>query len=258
MDFDRRRAAAVGVLAKQAFGQEVLPTHTLVVHINAADPAIWNNTNMCAPGACVPGNGNNTLGADLLGTSKGQPHGGASGTDPGQQASGTPETDPNPSGISVSEVGVTAGGLPAGGVVFVEKWGALLTEQLPQFLAGSRVVVRPVVNPNTISPVDGYQTPTKMRFALNSRNPYDVFPYGTKPAANCEADHTIAYQPGDPGQTRLGNLGPLSKFTHRAKTHGGWQLAQPEPGVYQWTSPAGYQYQVTANGTTRIETPNPT
>ncbi|MGB3956212.1 MAG: hypothetical protein WBL05_13180, partial [Brooklawnia sp.] len=51
------------------------------------------------------------------------------------------------------------------------------------------------------------------------------------------------------------NLGPLSRFTHRAKTFGGWQLQQPEPGVFHWTSPAGYQYLVTANGTTRIQIP---
>ncbi|MGB3956375.1 MAG: hypothetical protein WBL05_14025, partial [Brooklawnia sp.] len=51
------------------------------------------------------------------------------------------------------------------------------------------------------------------------------------------------------------NLGPLSRFTHRAKTFGGWQLQQPEPGVFHWTSPAGYQYLVTADGTTRIHMP---
>lgn len=39
-DLQARRAAAVGVLARQAFGQDALPTHTLVVHINAAEFAL--------------------------------------------------------------------------------------------------------------------------------------------------------------------------------------------------------------------------
>ncbi|MGB3954093.1 MAG: hypothetical protein WBL05_02205, partial [Brooklawnia sp.] len=39
-DLDARRAAAVGILARTAFGQHTLPTHTLVVHITATDPAI--------------------------------------------------------------------------------------------------------------------------------------------------------------------------------------------------------------------------
>ncbi|SDL06380.1 hypothetical protein, partial [Tessaracoccus oleiagri] len=32
---------------------------------------------------------------------------------------------------------------------------------------------------------------------------------------------------------------------------------QPEPGVFHWRSPAGYEYLVTATGTTRIGTPPP-
>ena len=60
-----------------------------------------------------------------------------------------------------------------------------------------------------------------------------------------------------PGQTHLGNLGPLSSFTHRVKTHGGWRLEQPAPGTYRWRSPLGYQYAVTAAGTIRIGKPPP-
>jgi len=41
------------------------------------------------------------------------------------------------------------------------------------------------------------------------------------------------------------------------KTHGGWHLTQPEPGIFHWSSPAGYHYLVTAQGTIRIASPPP-
>ncbi len=141
------------------------------------------------------------------------------------------------------------------GVTRIEDWGPLLTSRLPEFLSGANVTVRPIINPSDIRPVDAYETPPRMRFALAQRNPVDVFPYGTTKAGRCDADHTIAYSDGRAGQTHLGNLGPLSRRAHRAKTHGGWRLEQPTPGVYHWTSPYGYRYQVTATGSVRIVAP---
>lgn len=193
-DLDQRRAAAVGILAQQAFGQDGLPTHTLIIHINADDPALD------------------------------QDHG-------------------------------QARAASSSGVARVEKWGPILTQSLPQFLANSRVIVRPVLDAAAIIPVDAYETPAQMGLALQLRNPVDVFPYGVRPASSCDLDHTLAYADGPAGQTRLDNLGPLSRFTHRGKTHGRWRLTQPEPGTYHWTSPHGYQYLVTAAGTTKITPP---
>lgn len=175
----------------------MLPTHTLVVHINASDPA--------------------------LAATAGGPAGDAGGD--------------------------------RSGVARVEGWGPLLTRALPAFLAHSKVVVRPVVDPARLSAVDGYETPDTMRFALEQRNPFDVFPWGTRRARGCDADHTVPYSPAGRAQTGLHNLGPLSRFTHRAKTHGNWSLAQPTPGVYHWTSPFGYRYLVSANGTARLHIP---
>jgi hypothetical protein len=34
---------------------------------------------------------------------------------------------------------------------------------LPDFLAGSKVIVRPVIDPTTIGPVSGYEVPDRMR-----------------------------------------------------------------------------------------------
>ena len=141
------------------------------------------------------------------------------------------------------------------GVARIEGWGPLLTEQLPHFLNGANITVRPIIDPTTIRPVDSYETPTRMRLALEQRNPVDVFPYGTTQASRCDSDHTIPYIDGRSSQTHLGNLGPLSRKAHRAKTHGKWKLEQPTPGTFHWTSPHGYQYQVTPTGTIRIRVP---
>lgn len=186
-DRDHRRAAAVGVLARQAFGQDPLPTHTLVVHVNATDPAL----------------------------------------------------------PSLSDQTVD-------GVAAVERWGNLLTTQLPEFLSGSRVVVRPILDPAGLGPIDAHDPSEAMRLALAARNPVEVFPFGAKPAWLCDVDHTRSYVPGCPGQTRLDNLGPLSRRAHRAKTHAGWIVTQIQPGTFVWNSPHGYRYLVTPKGSVRL------
>lgn len=185
---DARRAAAVGQLARTAAGQDALPTHQLIVHVNA-------------------------------------------------------ETSGHHARLQL------------GGVATVEKWGHVLTTELPQFLRHSRVLVRPVIDPNALPAVDPHDPPDSMRLALTVRNPWDVFPHSTRPARSCDADHTRAYVDGVPGQTGMGNLGPLSRRAHRAKTHGGWRLTQPQPGTFHWQSPAGFQYLVTAGGTTLLTIP---
>ena len=54
------------------------------------------------------------------------------------------------------------------------------------------------------------------------------------------------------GQTRIGNLNKLTRRHHRLKTHGGWQLAQPFPGIWIWRSPHGRHYLVDHTGTTPL------
>lgn len=190
-DAQRRRAAAVGVLARQAFGQDALPVHTLVVHINATDPAL-------------------------------------------------PSASP----------------VTSDGVATVERWGSVLTTELPAFLKDSKVIVRPILDPASLGATNPHDPSETMRFALDQRNPFDVFPYGSRPARSCDADHTREYVAGVAGQTRLDNLGPLSRTAHRAKTHSGWHLLQDEPGVFTWQTPLGYRYRVTPYGTVRLDDPH--
>lgn len=144
---------------------------------------------------------------------------------------------------------------PATGVAEVDRWGVAIADQVRELLAGCQVTVRPIVFTDQVPAVDGYAIPDAMRAALVARNPVDVFPYGVKPAWGCDVDHTVPFDHQNKtgrGQTRLGNLGPLSRFTHRLKTFGGWRVTQPEPGVYHWRSPLGFEYVTTANGTVSV------
>lgn len=197
-DRDRRRAAALGVIARQALGQEPLPgtpcrTAELVVRLSASATA-------------------------------------------GE-------------GIVLDDVATVAG------------WGAVLRTHLATVLDGCRVTLRPVVVADAVPAVDTYEPPDSLRFAVTERNTVDVFPHGTRQARSCDLDHTVPYDHAAPpgaAQTSVSNLGPLSRFAHRLKTHGGWRLRQPAPGVYAWTSPLGYRYLVTDRGTIRLSRPRAT
>ncbi|MEL4506074.1 DUF222 domain-containing protein [Luteococcus sp. H138] len=58
------------------------------------------------------------------------------------------------------------------------------------------------------------------------------------------------------GQTRPDNLGPLSRLAHRAKTHFGWRLHQPLPGIFLWQTPLGYRYLRTPGRTLDLGRPD--
>ena len=141
------------------------------------------------------------------------------------------------------------------GVVRPEHGDPLTLGQLRDFLtgAGCTVQVRPVLDPAHLAPVDGYETPPRLREAMRLRHPAEVFPYGTCTSASLDLDHTVPYLPpsrgGPPGQTGLGNLGPLSRAGHRAVTHGRWRRRQPDPGRYLFRSPTGHVFLVTHCGT---------
>ena len=107
---------------------------------------------------------------------------------------------------------------------------------------------------NAISPVDAYEIPDRIRTAVCSRSPADMFPYGNQPSRRCDLDHTEPYEHGataPPGQTRTDNLAPLTRKPHRAKTARAWRLTQYDGGWLEWTSPAGYHYATGPYGTLR-------
>ncbi len=288
-DRDVRRAVAVGVLARNVFGQAQLPqpvtpnqnetaADDIGDHVVAAgnappgdgvDPAGHVDTFRSDVGAVSSGDGVgpigdvNTFRRDVETVVSG---GGVETSTPGSL--GTPRHLTGFTGVGSAPrsceliLRVSARDLadPKTGIVDVHGRGLLFADQLGDLLTGCKVTVRPIIDPNTIPPTDSYRIPADMRLTVEERNPFDVFPYGTKPSRSCDLDHTIPFDHQDStgaGQTKLSNLGPLSRYTHRLKTHGGWRLTQPEPGVFRWESPLGYQYLVTPQGSVRIRRPEP-
>ena len=141
----------------------------------------------------------------------------------------------------------------AGGVARFEGAGPITEEQARRWLGHCQVTIKPVIDLADQAPVDAYEIPDRLREAVHLRSPVDVFPYATNTSRRREIDHTIPYRPphdgGPPGQTRIDNLGPMTRFHHRIKTHSHWQVRQPFPGVYVWRTPHGRHYLVDHTGT---------
>jgi hypothetical protein len=141
------------------------------------------------------------------------------------------------------------------GVARVEDVGPVLLNRLHAILGDHcSISMKPVINLAAgHAPVDSYEIPARLREQPQLRYPADVFPYAAAVSRSIDIDHTIPYlnpdKGGPPGQTRIGNLGPHTRDHHRIKTHGGWQVRQPEPGTWLWRSPHHRIYLVNAGGT---------
>jgi hypothetical protein len=135
----------------------------------------------------------------------------------------------------------------------------------------ARFVVKPVIDPATMPAVDAYEIPERLREGLHLRTPFDIFPYASSTSRHKQVDHNQPYvhqrnhdsgseDSGDrqAGQTGLHNLGAMTTFHHRVKTHGGWRVEQPFPGIYVWLSPHGSVFVVDNTGTRQIRRPQTT
>ncbi len=116
------------------------------------------------------------------------------------------------------------------GPVRAETIGPLAATMLALLVGHTRITLTPVIRPYDDVAVDAYEIPRRIREQVILRDLVEVFPYSARPARNQQLDHTTAYRKGAAGQTRAANLGPLSAKVHRAKTHGHWNLNQPEAG----------------------------
>jgi hypothetical protein len=140
------------------------------------------------------------------------------------------------------------------GVGRMEGVGPVTIGQVREFLAHTNVTVRPVIDLETDHPVDGYEVPDRLRDLMHLRVPASVFPWSGTLSRRMDLDHTVPYVSpdtgGPPGQTRVANLGPMSRYAHRVKTHGrGWRHHQPVPGVFLWRTPHGYWFRTDHTGT---------
>jgi hypothetical protein len=86
----------------------------------------------------------------------------------------------------------------------------------------------------------GYHPTRTLTHLVRARNATCTAPGCGRPAARCDLDHTTAWDKG--GLTCECNLSPLCRRHHRCKQAEGWFLAQPEPGVLVWKTPAGRTY----------------
>jgi hypothetical protein len=149
----------------------------------------------------------------------------------------------------------------ATGIARVEGHGVVTEEWVRRHLGpDARFKITEVLDIEGQAPVDAYEIPERHRRAVRMMTPADTFPFGSSVSDDLEVDHTIAYRrdadgrPAVPGQSRIGNYGPLTTFHHRIKTHGGWQVAQPFPGLFLWRDPHGAVYLVDNTGTRRVGT----
>jgi hypothetical protein len=118
-----------------------------------------------------------------------------------------------------------------------------------------RFRIHPVIDPLGQVPVDAYEVPDRHRKAVHLMTPADTFPFASNTSRGMQIDHTEEYDHGPgapPGQSRIGNYGPMVTFHHRIKTHGRWDVVQPYPGIYLWRDPRGAYYLVDHTGTRAI------
>lgn len=129
------------------------------------------------------------------------------------------------------------------GVARVEGIGPVTLNRPRTWLSNSKVAVKPVIDLDDQVPVDAYEIPRRLKEAVHLMSPVDWFPFATSTARTVDIDHTAPYvspdDGGPPGQTGIGQLGPMTRRHHRIKTHSQWQVRQVWPGVYAGRSPHG-------------------
>ncbi|TQK70751.1 hypothetical protein FBY23_2532 [Nocardioides sp. SLBN-35] len=140
-------------------------------------------------------------------------------------------------------------------VARLEGHGPVTVGRIVELLAGTaaRVQVTPVLDLAGMAPVDAYEIPARMREAVHLVHPGDVFPFAANTGRRMDLDHAVPHAQGGP--TSVDNLAPLTRTHHRIKTHAGWHVRHPFPGIVIWRDPYGAHYLVDPSGTRRITAP---
>jgi hypothetical protein len=114
----------------------------------------------------------------------------------------------------------------------------------------THLTVVPVIDLADHAGVDRYEVGDRLRTRVSLLHPTCVFPWCSRPARGCDADHVLAHAAG--GSTCDCNLAPLCRRHHRLKTHAGWRYRSLETGVWLWTEPHGQRFLRDHRGTTDI------
>jgi hypothetical protein len=86
-----------------------------------------------------------------------------------------------------------------------------------------------------------YRPPQHLSDHVIGRDAECAFPFCAHRARRSDLDHIIAYPRGS---TSAGNLQPLHRRHHNAKTEAGWQVRrEASTGATRWISPAGRHYR---------------
>lgn len=164
---------------------------------------------------------------------------------------------PRPAAHLHVHVALDAGAGVFGPVARVEGSGPMLLAQVRELLGRHDVTVTPVIDLNGGRSVRGYEHPTDVKLRSELRTIGDRFPHATtswrRGGRAPDHDHTTPYDDtGPPGQTGDHNDTPLSRTSHRAKTHLGYSVFQLGPDRWIWGTPHGLYRLVSGTGTTRI------
>jgi len=126
-------------------------------------------------------------------------------------------------------------------------------EQIRQWcgLAGSTVLVRPVIDLKDHVPVDSYEIPHRLKTRVQLRDHTCRAPFCVRRAERCDLDHAVPHSQGGP--TCPCQLVPLCRRHHRAKTHSRWRYTIVEPGTYLWTGPHDRHWLVDHIGTRALD-----
>jgi len=118
-------------------------------------------------------------------------------------------------------------------------------ELITRYLAGLGVTLEPIATTccDHHDAEPGYTPSRRLRHKIHARTPTCSYWGCRRPAAQCDDDHTTAWERG--GLTCQCNLAPLCRRHHRMKQREGWVLTQPEPGVLVWRVPSGRTYTTT-------------
>ncbi|MHA6512497.1 13E12 repeat family protein [Tessaracoccus sp. Z1128] len=229
------RAKALGVLAN--------PAYALALLQQAAQPALLESVSAALDGG-VPA----APAAAVHGGQRHDPHclGALCGTITTPLAKLRPRLE-----LAVHIHTDAAGQLT--GPARIDRAGHITTALLAELLPGLQVSVQPVIDLAEVPAEDGYTPSVGLKKALMLTMDHEMFPYSKRRAAGLDLDHTQPFAPGCRGQTRIGNLAPLSRRVHRAKTARAWRVDQPRPGQFYWFSPLGYRYEVTPSGTRMLD-----
>ncbi|GAB2464800.1 hypothetical protein HD599_000064 [Conyzicola lurida] len=124
----------------------------------------------------------------------------------------------------------------------LEGYGPIAPETARDLAARAPSFARILTDPVSSAILDfdrsKYAVPADLRTIIRLQNETCTAPGCTRPASQCDYDHTVAWQDG--GTTCLSNLSPLCRTHHNLKHHTRVQLRNLGNGQMEWTTPTGH------------------